>query len=139
MAKAQPDGYQFVLGNVGTHAQNQTLYKNPAYHAATDFAPVSLISTIPNVLVVQASSPAASLADFVKLAGTARPGLNYGSAGNGTSSHLAAAQFAKAANVTLQHIPFKGGAPANQELLAGRTPDRVIMAGGGRLVNIVVR
>jgi tripartite-type tricarboxylate transporter receptor subunit TctC len=119
VARAKPDG-QTLLFAVSSHAANMALYRKPGFDLLKDFAPISLISTIPNVLVVQASSKASSLAGFIKLAGTANPPLTYGSAGNGTSSHLAAAQFAKDAHVTLQHIPFKGGAPANQELLAGR-------------------
>jgi tripartite-type tricarboxylate transporter receptor subunit TctC len=119
VAKARADGHTLLFA-VSSHAANMALYKKPGFDLLKDFAPVSLISTIPNVLVVQGAAPASRLADFIKLAGRANPSLTYGSAGNGTSSHLAAAHFAKMANVTLQHIPFKGGAPANQELLAGR-------------------
>lgn len=119
VAKAKPDGYTLLFA-VSSHAANMALYKKPGFDLAKDFVPISQISTIPNVLVVPPSSPASDLAGFIKQAGTASPALTYGSAGNGTSSHLAAAQFAKMANVEMQHIPYKGGAPANQDLLGGR-------------------
>src|SRR5215204_5311084 len=68
VAKADPDGYQFVLGTVGTHAQNQTLYKKPAYHAADDFAPAVLIAEVPLVLITRKDFPAANLQEFITYA-----------------------------------------------------------------------
>ena len=119
VAKAKADGHT-LLWATSSHAANLALYKKPGFDLIKDFVPVSLVSSIPNVLVVPSASPANSVAEFIKLAKSTANPLNYGSAGNGTSSHLAAAIFAKQAGVRLQHVPFKGGAPANQELLAGR-------------------
>src|SRR5947207_10739624 len=89
VAKAPPDGYQFVLGNVGTHAQNQTLYKNPAYNAATDFAPVALITDQSLVLVTCKDFPANNLQEFIAYAKANQSKLQYSSAGAGGSNHLA--------------------------------------------------
>ena len=119
VAKAKADGYTLLFAT-SSHAANLALYKQPGYDLLKDLAPVSLVSSIPNVLVVSSSSPAGSVAEFIKLAKASTNALNYGSAGNGTSSHLAAAEFTALAGVNMQHVPFKGGAPANQELLAGR-------------------
>ena len=71
VAKAQPDGYQFALGNIGTHAQNQTLYKNPLYNAATDFTPVALVAEVPLLLVVRKDMPANNLQEFIAYAKSA--------------------------------------------------------------------
>src|SRR2546430_5574639 len=89
VAKATPDGYQFVLGNVGTHAQNQTLYKRPAYNAATDFAPVALITDQSLVLVTRKDFPANNLQEFIAYAKANQSKLQYSSAGAGGSNHLA--------------------------------------------------
>lgn len=119
VAKAKADGHTLLFAT-SSHAANLALYKKPGYDLLKDFAPVSLVSFIPNVLVVSSSSPAGTVAEFIKLAKASANSLNYGSAGNGTSSHLAAAEFTALAGINMQHVPFRGGAPANQELLAGR-------------------
>src|SRR5581483_908208 len=84
VAKAPPDGYQMVLGNVGTHAQNQTLYKAPLYNAATDFEPIGLAADLPLVLVARPNLPANSLAEFIAYAKTNRDKLQFGSPGAGS-------------------------------------------------------
>lgn len=108
VSKAKPDGYT-LLWVTSSHAANMALYKKPGFDLLKDFAPISFVSTIPNVLVVNASTQVSSINEFIKHAKSNRTPLNYGSAGNGTSSHLAAAQFAKMADVRLEHVPYKGG------------------------------
>src|SRR5215217_1601407 len=89
VANATPDGYQFVLGNIGTHAQNQTLYKNPLYNAATDFAPVALVAEIPHVLLARKDLPADNLPGFIAYARANQVKMQYGSPGAGSVNHLA--------------------------------------------------
>jgi tripartite-type tricarboxylate transporter receptor subunit TctC len=120
IAKAAPDGYQFVLGSVGTHAQNQWLYKHPAYDAVKDFEPVIFVGSTPLVLVTRKDFPASNLRDFIAYA-KAHPGeLKYGSAGAGSAMHLGCVLFNAAAGITATHIPYRGGGPAMQDLIAGR-------------------
>ena len=120
VAKAPPDGYQFVLGTAGTHAQNQTLYKNPLYNAATDFTPVALVAEVPLVLVARNDLPANSLQEFIVYAHAKRARMNFGSAGAGSSSHLACALLNAAIGVDVTHIAYRGGGPAMQDLIAKR-------------------
>ena len=112
VAKAAPDGYQFVLGNVGTHAQNQTLYKNPSYHAATDFAPVGLLVDLPMMLVTRTSLPPTNLQEFIAYAKANQAKMQYGSPGTGSAVHLACAILNAAIGVKVTHVPYRGGAPA---------------------------
>jgi len=120
VAKAPPDGYQFVLGNVGTHAQNQTLYKNPLYNAATDFAPVGLLVDLPMVMVARTSLPADNLQEFIAYAKANQAKMQYGSAGTGAPTHLSCALLNAAIGVNVTHVPYRGSAPALQDLIAGR-------------------
>jgi tripartite-type tricarboxylate transporter receptor subunit TctC len=120
VAKAAPDGYTLVMGHVGTLAANPALYKTLPYDPVKDFAPVTLIARVPNVLVVGPAVPSKSVAELVALA-KAKPGkLDYGSGGNGSAAHLATEYFKLKAGVDLQHIPYKGTAPALQDLLGGQ-------------------
>jgi tripartite-type tricarboxylate transporter receptor subunit TctC len=120
IAKASPDGYQFVLGSVGTHAQNQTLYKNPAYNVMRDFDPVILVGETPLLLVTRKDFPAADLREFIAY-GKANPGkLQFGSAGVGSAIHLGCVLFNAAAGIEATHIRYRGGNPAMQDLVAGR-------------------
>jgi tripartite-type tricarboxylate transporter receptor subunit TctC len=120
VAKAAPDGYQFVLGSVGTHAQNQTLYKHPAYNVEKEFEPVILVAETPLVLVTRKDFPADNLKDFIAYA-RANPGtLKFGSAGAGSAIHLGCVLFNAAAGINATHIPYRGGSPAMQDLIAGR-------------------
>jgi tripartite-type tricarboxylate transporter receptor subunit TctC len=121
VARAAPDGYQFVLGNTGTHAQNQTLYKNPLYNAATDFAPVVLIADTPQLLVSRTDLPANNLQEFITYAKANQAKMQYGSAGAGSPGHLTCALLNAAIRVDVTHIPYRGAAPALQDLIAGRT------------------
>jgi len=120
VAKAPPDGYQFVLGNVGTHAQNQTLYRNPLYNAATDFAPVGLLVDLPMVMVARMSLPANDLQEFIAYAKANQGRMQYGSAGTGAPTHLSCALLNAAIGVNITHVPYRGSAPALQDMIAGR-------------------
>jgi tripartite-type tricarboxylate transporter receptor subunit TctC len=120
VAKAPPDGYQIVLGNVGTHAGNQTIYRNPLYNAATDFAPVILVVDLPLVLVARKDLPADDLKEFIAYAKANQATMQFGSGGAGSATHLACALLNAAAGIEVTHVPYRGGAPAMQDLIAGR-------------------
>jgi tripartite-type tricarboxylate transporter receptor subunit TctC len=120
VAKADPDGYQFVQGSVGTHAQNQTLYKHPAYNAATDFTPVALIAETPIVLIARKDLPVNNLKEFIAYAKTDQAKMSYGSAGAGSATHLACVVANSVIGVDITHIPYRGTGPAMQDLLGGR-------------------
>jgi len=120
VAKADPDGYQFVLGSVGTHAQNQTLYKHPAYNAATDFAPVALIAETPIVLIVRKDLPVDNLKEFIAYAKANQAKMSFGSAGSGSATHLACVVVNSVVGTDITHIPYRGTGPAMQDLLGGR-------------------
>src|SRR5215831_1005420 len=120
VAKAAPDGYQFVLGNVGTHAANQTFYKTPLYNAATDFAPVMLIAQTPLVLLARKDLPADNLKEFIAYAKANQASMQYGSGGAGSASHLACVLLNAAIGINVTHVPYRGAAPAMQDLIAGR-------------------
>ena len=121
VAKAAPDGYTLVVGTVGTHAINQSLYSKMPYDNVKDFAPVILLSTTPNVLVTQPNFPANSVADVIRLA-KAKPGeLTFASSGSGTSIHLSGELFNALAGTKMQHIPYKGSGPMLIDLMSGTT------------------
>jgi len=120
VAKAAPDGYQFVLGNVGTHAQNQTLYKAPLYNAATDFAPVVLMMDQSLVLVARNDFPASNLQDFIAYTKANQSTMQYSSSGAGGSNHLACVLLNAAIGISVTHIPYRAAGQAMQDLLAGR-------------------
>ena len=120
VAKAPPDGYTLVMGTVGTHAINMSLYAKMPYDTVNDFAPVSLVASVPNVLVVHPSLPAKSVRDLIDLA-RSKPGtINFASSGNGTSIHLSGELFKTMAGVQMTHIPYKGSAPAMADMLGGQ-------------------
>jgi tripartite-type tricarboxylate transporter receptor subunit TctC len=120
VAKSAPDGYTLEMGTVGTHAINASLYAKMPYDHVKDFVPVILVAGVPNVLVVTPSLPANSVAELIAYA-KANPGkLNFASSGNGTSIHLSGELFKVMAGVQITHIPYKGSAPALQDLLAGQ-------------------
>src|SRR5262245_562805 len=104
VAKATPDGYQFVLGNVGTHAQNQTLYRAPLYNAATDFAPVGLLVDLPMVMVTRMSLPPNDLPEFIAYAKANQGKMQYGSAGTGAPTHLSCALLNAAIEIGRAHV-----------------------------------
>ena len=120
VAKAASDGYQFVLGNIGTHAQNQTLYKHPLYDAAADFAPVALIAETPLVLIARLDLPADDLPAFMAHARANQASMQFGSGGAGSATHIACALLNAAIGISPTHIPYRGGAPAMQDLMGKR-------------------
>ena len=120
VAKSAPDGYTILMGAVATHAINPTLYKKMPYDAAKDFAPITLLVSTPNVLVVNPSVKARSVAELIALAKREPGKLNFGSGSNGSAGHLAGELFKSMASVDMTHVPYKGSAPALQDLLAGQ-------------------
>jgi tripartite-type tricarboxylate transporter receptor subunit TctC len=120
VALANPDGYQVLLGTVGTQAYNQTLYKKPLYNAVDDFAPVMLIAEQPLVLVVHKDFPADSLKSFADYVKANAAKLSFGSGGSGSATHLGCVLLNSAIGVNVQHVPYRGSAPALQDLVAGR-------------------
>ncbi len=120
VSRAAPDGYQFVLGTTGTHAQNQTLYKNPLYQAATDFTPVALVAEQPILLITRKDFPADNLIDFIAYVRANHEKMQFGSAGTGSGVHLACVLLNAAIGVNVVHVPYRGTAPAMQDLIAGR-------------------
>jgi tripartite-type tricarboxylate transporter receptor subunit TctC len=119
VAKSDPDGYTLLMGPIGI-AINPSLYPRMGFDPQKDLAPIGLYAGVPNLLVVHPSIPAQNLKEFVTYA-KANPGkLNYASNGNGTSSHLAAEMLKSAAGLEITHVPYKGGAPAMQDLIGGQ-------------------
>jgi tripartite-type tricarboxylate transporter receptor subunit TctC len=120
VAKAVPDGYQFVLGGIDTFAQSQSLYKRPLYNALADFTPVALVVEQPLVLLARKELPPVNLREFVVYTKANQSKMQYGSAGVGSGSHLACAQLNAAMGVSTIHVPYRGSPPAMQDLIAGR-------------------
>ncbi|AZG14388.1 MULTISPECIES: Bug family tripartite tricarboxylate transporter substrate binding protein [Cupriavidus] len=120
VAKAAPDGYTLLGGTISSHAINVSLYPKMPYDPIRNFQPITLIGTLPNVLVVNSSSPWKSVQDVIAAA-KAKPGaVNFGSSGNGTSQHLAAELFANMAGLRMTHVPYKGSSQAVQALLGNQ-------------------
>ena len=120
VARASPDGYTFLLGSIGTHALNQSLYKHPLYDAATDFAPVALIAQVPLVLVTRKDFPAENLAQFIAYAKAEQAHLQFGSAGAGTSTHIGCVLMNQVIGIDTVHVPYRGGEAALLDLMGGR-------------------
>lgn len=120
VADAAPDGYTMVLGSVGTHAQNQTLYKKPAYNAATDFTPVAFLAETPIALTVRKDLPANNLKEFIAYAKENQTKMQFGSAGAGSATHLGCVVLNTAMGTNITHVPYRGTGPAMQDLHAGR-------------------
>jgi tripartite-type tricarboxylate transporter receptor subunit TctC len=118
--RAAPDGYTILMGNVAPNAINVSLYRNLPFDPVADFAPVSLVAATPNLLVVHPSTAARTVKELIALA-RARPGtLNFASAGNGSSSHLAGELFRVLAGAEIVHVPYKGAGPAMLDVLSGQ-------------------
>jgi tripartite-type tricarboxylate transporter receptor subunit TctC len=120
VADAAPDGYTFVLGTVGTHAQSQTMYKKPLYHSATDFTPVALIAEVPIVLTTRKDLPVKDLKEFIAYAKANQAKMQYGSAGAGSATHLGCVLLNHLIGVDITHVPYRGTGPAMQDLQGGR-------------------
>ena len=119
-AQAAPDGYTVLLGTVGTHAQNQSLYKRPLYNAATDFTPVALVAELPIVLIASKSLPPNSLKEFVTYVKENQAKMQYGSAGAGSATHLGCLLVNHVLGTKITHVPYGGTGPAMSDLIAGR-------------------
>ncbi|MDQ3025536.1 MAG: tripartite tricarboxylate transporter substrate binding protein [Pseudomonadota bacterium] len=120
VAKSPADGYTILMGAVATHAINPTLYASIPYDPVRDFAPITQVASTPNVLVVNPGVPAASVAEFIAYA-KANPGkLNFGSGSTGSAGHLAGELFKAMAGVEMTHVPYKGAAPAMNDLIGGQ-------------------
>ena len=119
VAKSKPDGYTFLLGSPGTMAINPFLFKKLPYDAIADFTPVTVMVSFPQVLIVNPSLPAKTLPELIAYA-KANPGkLNHASSGAGSTSHLVMELIKAAAGLTITHVPFRGGSPATQAVIAG--------------------
>jgi tripartite-type tricarboxylate transporter receptor subunit TctC len=119
VAKSPPDGYNLVMGSVGTHAVNVSLFSKLPYDAVKDFAPVALVLEAEGLLVVHPSVAAQNVAELIVLSKTRQ--LTFASAGMGSASHLAGELFKSMAGVDMTHVPYKGNVPAITDLLAGQT------------------
>jgi tripartite-type tricarboxylate transporter receptor subunit TctC len=120
VARAAPDGYTILMGTIGTHSVNPILVKGLLYHPESDFAPVTLLATMPLMLVVNAAFPATDLKELIRYAKTNPGKLSYASDGNGSISHLTGEMFRKAADIDIVHIPYRGSSPALTDLMAGQ-------------------
>src|SRR5260370_21224621 len=120
VAKAPPDGYTFLQGTVGTQAQNQTLFKKPAYNSMTDFAPVALMVEAPLVLVARKDLPVNDMKEFVAYAKANKDKMQYASAGTGSAIHLGCSLVNMVTGLDIVHVPYRGANPAMQDLMSGR-------------------
>jgi tripartite-type tricarboxylate transporter receptor subunit TctC len=120
VAKAAPDGYQFVLGGTGTFAANQTLYRSPLYDAATDFKPVVLVAQQPMALIARPDLPVANLKDFIAYTKANQSKMQFGSGGAGSATHLACVLLDSAIGVTVTHVPYRSAAISIQDMIGGR-------------------
>ncbi|MDQ6679400.1 MAG: tripartite tricarboxylate transporter substrate binding protein [Pseudomonadota bacterium] len=119
VAKAPPDGYTIVVGTVGTHSINGALYAKMPYDMVKDFAPITLLATTPNMLVINNDVPAKTLAEFIAL-GKKQGKMTFASAGSGTSIHVSGELFKTMTGIDMEHIPYKGRATAIPDVLGGR-------------------
>lgn len=122
VAKGPRDGYTLLMTISSSHAINPALYKNAGFDPVKDFRPISLIGAVPNVLLVNPAFPARSLAELVALAKAKPNTYQYASAGNGTLNHLLGEMLNSMAGINLQHVPYKGVAPALNDVLGGQLP-----------------
>src|SRR4029078_8581195 len=120
VADSAPDGYNFVIGTVGTHAQAQTLYKKPLYNSQTDFTPVGLIAQLPIALIARKDLPVKDFKEFVAYAKANQTKMQFGSAGAGSATHLCCALLNYMIGVNITHVPYRGTGPAMQDLIGGR-------------------
>jgi tripartite-type tricarboxylate transporter receptor subunit TctC len=120
VAKSKPDGYTLVMGTIGTQSINASLYEKMPYDSARDFAPITLVAIVPNILMVHPSVPAKSVGELIQLA-KSKPGvLNFASSSTGGSPHLSGEMFKQMTGVDIVHVPYKGSAPAITDLLGGQ-------------------
>jgi tripartite-type tricarboxylate transporter receptor subunit TctC len=120
VAKAAPDGYTLLIGNSGTHAFNQSLYKKPLYNAVADFEPVGLATESPRILIARKDLPANTLAQFIAYVKANEATAQFGSAGVGAGTHLPCVLFNLAIGANPTHVPYRGEGPVMQDLVGGR-------------------
>ncbi len=121
VAKAKPDGYTLLIGSMSTHAMNPGLIPNMPFKGADDFTPIALVANVVNTMVINPAVPAKNLKEFIAYA-KANPGkIAYASAGGGSTNHLSAEMFKKAAGIEMLHVPYKGGAPAVLDTVGNQT------------------
>jgi tripartite-type tricarboxylate transporter receptor subunit TctC len=120
VAKAEPDGYTFLIGNTGTHAYNQSLYKKPLYNAATDFQPVGVVSESPRILIARKDLPASNLQEFIAYLKANQKTATFGSAGVGSGTHVPCVMLNLALGLDISHVPYRGEGPVMQDLIGGR-------------------
>jgi tripartite-type tricarboxylate transporter receptor subunit TctC len=120
VARADPDGYMMLIGNSGTQAYSQSLYKKPLYNAVTDFTPVGLVSESPRILIARKDLPAANLQEFIAYVKANQSKMQFGSAGVGSGTHLPCVLLNTAMGVNVTHVPYRGEGPVQQDLIAGR-------------------
>jgi tripartite-type tricarboxylate transporter receptor subunit TctC len=130
-AKAKPDGYTLMSADTATLAANPFLYSKLAYNVEKDFAPLGLTVRFPLILVVNPSVPAKSYGEFVEWAKKQQGGASYGTPGSGSPHHLATALFGEQAKLQLTHIPYRGAAPAIQDVIGGQVPFMFIDTASG--------
>jgi len=144
-AKAAPDGYTLFMGTVGTHAINQSLYKKMPFDPIKDFAPLTRVAMVPNLLVAHPGKPYKNVKELIAYA-KANPGrVNFGSSGSGSSIHLSGELFNALAKVDMVHVPYKGSAPAVSDLIGGQIdimfdnmPSAIQHVRAGKLVPLAV-
>jgi tripartite-type tricarboxylate transporter receptor subunit TctC len=117
---ATPDGYTFLIGNSGTHAYNQGLYKKPLYNPSTDFQPVGLVSESPRILVARKTLPVNNLQEFVAYVKANQAKMQFGSAGVGSGTHLPCVLLNSKMGVNVTHVPYRGEGPVMQDVIGGR-------------------
>jgi tripartite-type tricarboxylate transporter receptor subunit TctC len=120
VAKAAPDGYTMLIGNTGTHAFSQALYKKPMYNAAADFTPVGLMTESPRILIARKDLPVSNLKEFVAYVKANQSKMQFGSAGVGSGTHLPCVLLNLKMEVNVTHVPYRGEGPALQDLIGGR-------------------
>lgn len=147
VARAQPDGYTYLFGTAGTHAINPALYKKLNFNVENDFTRIAILGDVPNVLLINPKKhpEIKTCGDLLKLMRDKPGTLNYGSTGNGASTHLAGAQFASAAKVDIVHVPYRGQGPAMTALLGGdvdmffnQSAPAIASVKGGRTIALAV-
>jgi len=120
VAKATPDGYTLLVGNSGTHAYSQSLYRKPPYDAVADFEPVGLVSDSPRILIARKDLPANNLQEFIAYTKANQGKMQFGSAGVGAGTHLPCVLLNMAIGVDVTHVPYRGAGPVMQDLIGGR-------------------
>ena len=121
VAKAKPDGYTLLVGSMSTHAMNQALFSSMPFEPVDDFTPISLVAFVTNTLVINPKIPVNNVAELIAYAKANPKKLNFASAGAGSTNHISAVLFEVAAGIQMTHIPYKGGAPAVLDTVAGQT------------------